>query len=185
MSRRVYDVLEWSQRPSGRVGLISTLIAVTTLANLVMVKMPEPLAEYDLSPILIYALGVLMNPLDSLVVIAIAQGIGTTIKTLSFGWPLVFIPGAMGVRGVEASLIGVITRKFSKEKSLTVTKVEVTAMIVGVIWETVGFTVADVILFGPAMATITLFTIVDAVFIPVAVSLITAIRRTVRVYRLT
>jgi len=185
MSNEISEYLKWSQKPSGRVGLISTLIAVTTLANLIMVRMPEPLAEYDLSPILIYVLGVLMNPLDSLIVIAIAQGIGTTIKTLMFGWPLVFIPGAMGVRGIEAMLIGVIVRKFSKDKTIGVTKIEIIAMVIGVVWETVGFTVADVILFGPAMAAITLLTIVDAIFIPIAVSLVAAIRRAIRVYRLT
>jgi len=185
MSTTVAEVLEWSKRPSGRVGIISTLIAVTTLANLIMIRMPEPLAEYDLSPILIYTLGVLMNPLDALIIIAVAQGIGTTIKALSFGWPLVFIPGAMVVRGVEALIIGLIVRKFEKIKTLSVTKTEVVAMIIGVIWETVGFTVADVILFGPAMAAITLLTIVDAVFIPIALSLVAAIRRSIRVYRLT
>ncbi len=179
------EVPSWSRRASGRIGLIAVAIAVTTLANLIMVPMPKPLAEYDLSPVLIYAFGVLMRPVDSMVVIAVAQGIGTTIKALNLGWPLVFIPGAIFVRGIEAPLIGLIARRGHGARGVGIARREVVAMVVGVVWETVGFTVADVALFGPAMAAITLLTIVDAVFIPVAIPVVVAVRRGLRARWLT
>ena len=175
----------WLERRSGRIAFIPVMIALTTVANLVMVPMPQPLAEYDLSPVLIYALGVLLDPLTAGLIVTVAQGIGTTIKALNFGWPLVFIPGAMGVRGIEAALISWICR-LRKEATgeYGISRLEVMAMIVGVVWETLGFTVADVILFGPGMAAITLLTVVDAVFIPVAITVVVVLRRVLRVHRI-
>lgn len=38
---------------SGRIAFFAVMTALTTIANLIMVPMPQPLAEYDLSPVLI------------------------------------------------------------------------------------------------------------------------------------
>ncbi|MBA7622547.1 hypothetical protein ES703_29925 [subsurface metagenome] len=35
---------------SGKVALVSVMVAVTVIANMIMVPMPYPLAAYDLSP---------------------------------------------------------------------------------------------------------------------------------------
>jgi len=180
MSERLY----WIRRKSGRIAFIGIMTALTTLMNLIMVPMPQPLAEYDLSPILIYLSGVMIDPITAGIIIALAQGIGVTIKSINFGWPLVFIPGAMFVRGIEAIIISLICRR-KKPTSYNISSYEIVSMIIGVIWETVGFTVADVILFGPGMAFITLFTIVDAIFIPIAIIIVVAIRRSLKIYRFT
>ncbi|MCD6563855.1 MAG: hypothetical protein J7K23_08100 [Thermoproteales archaeon] len=167
---------------SSKIAFISVMSALTALMSLLLVPMPKPLAEYDLSPILIYAFGVLTDPLVAGLIIGIGEGIGTTIKTINFGWPLVFVPGAVIVRGFEAVLISYISQKI-KQDDKAISRGEIVALIIGVIWETVGFTIADVILFGPGMAMITLLTIVDAIFIPVAIPLIVYIRKTFNVYR--
>ena len=39
---------------SGKVALFSVMIAVTVITNLIMVPMSYPLAQYDLSPVLIH-----------------------------------------------------------------------------------------------------------------------------------
>jgi hypothetical protein len=57
-----------------------------------------------------------------------------------------------------------------------VTKWEIIAMTDGAVWETVGFFLADWYLFGLAFAMTVLLTIVDAIFIPVAIDVITAVR---------
>jgi len=170
------------QSLSGRAALMSILIAITTLLNLIMIPMPPPLAEYDLSPILTYTVGVLLSPINAAIVIAIAQGLGTAYKAAIYGWPAVFVPGAMIVRGVEALLISVIARL--RPPGETVSGWEVAAMIIGVLWETLGFFIADWILFGPGMAMITLMTIVDAIFIPPAIVVVAAVRRSLDVDRL-
>ncbi len=170
------------QSPSGRAALLSILIAVTTLMNLIMIPMPPPLAQYDLSPILTYTLGVLLSPLNAALVVAVAQGLGTAYKTAIYGWPAVFVPGAMLVRGVEALLISFLTRL--RPPGRVISKWEVASMVVGVLWETLGFFIADWILFGPGMAMITLMTIVDAIFIPPAIAAVAAVRRSLDVERL-
>ena len=166
-----------------KIAFISVMSALTALLSLILIPMPKPLAEYDLSPILIYAFGVLTNPIIAGLIIGIGEGIGTSIATLNFGWPLVFIPGAIIVRGFEAVLISYISQKF-QPKNNNISRGEIIALVIGVIWETLGFTVADVILFGPGMAMITLLTIVDAVYIPIAIPLIVYVRKTFNIYRL-
>lgn len=170
------------QSPGGRAALLSILIAVTTLMNLIMIPMPPPLAEYDLSPILTYAIGILVTPINAAVIIAIAQGLGTAYKAAIYGWPAVFIPGAMIVRGLEALLISILARL--RPSARTISRWEVASMIIGVLWETLGFFIADWILFGPGMAMITLMTIVDAIFIPPAIAVVAAVRRSLDVERL-
>lgn len=169
---------------SGRLALLTVMVAVTTVANLIMVPMPPPLAEYDLSPILIYSLAVLMTPLTSGIVIGLAQGIGTLYKTMIFGWPPVFILGAVLVRGFEALLISALAVLRRSNARKGVTGWEIATMVVGVVWETIGFFVADAILFGVGYAMITLLTIADAMFIPVAVGVVATVRRIFNVKKL-
>jgi hypothetical protein len=66
----------------------------------------------------------------------------------------------------------------------TVSKWEIVAMVVGAVWETVGFFLADWYLFGLAFAMTVLLTIVDAIFIPLAIGVITAVRQRLGLKRL-
>lgn len=172
----------WLGTKSGKIAFLSTSIALTACLNLVMIPMPQPLAEYDLSPILIYTLGLILNPLSAGLIVAIAQGIGTSIKAYTMGWPLVFIPGAMGVRGLEASIISLVSR--TKPPPARIGKVDVLSMVVGVVWETIAFTLADIALFGLGAGLLTLLTIVDAIFIPVAVVVVMLVRKLMGVSRI-
>jgi len=61
---------------------------------------------------------------------------------------------------------------------------EVAAMAVGVVFETLGFFVLDWYLFGWGVALTVLPTIVDAIFIPVAVVVVAAVRSRLGVKRL-
>ncbi len=88
---------------SGKLALFAVMTAVTVVANLIMVPMPQPLAQYDASPILIYALGVLMDPILAGATVATAMGIGVGYKMVTLGFPPVFVVGAMLVRGLRPS----------------------------------------------------------------------------------
>jgi len=169
---------------SGRIAFFAVMTAMTTIANLIMVPMPQPLAEYDLSPVLTYTLGVLVSPGAAAAIVATAMMLGTGYKVMTFGFPIVFVPGAMLVRGLEAALISVIVRMRPPAETKTVTTWEIVAMVVGVVFETLGFFVLDWYLFGWAIALTVLPTIVDAVFIPVAVGVIAAVRSRLGVIRL-
>jgi len=169
---------------SGRIAFITVMAALTTLANLIMIPMPQPLAEYDLSPVLIYTLGVLVNPITAIVIVALAMMLGTGYKVMTFGFPIVFVFGAMLVRGLEAGLISVLVRTRKEPENTAVSRWEIIAMVVGVIFETLGFFVLDWYLFGWGIALTVLPTIVDVVFIPVAIGVVAATRRRLGVYRL-
>ena len=106
---------------SGRLAFFVVMTALTTVANLVMVPMPQPLAEYDLSPVLTYTLGVTVDPVLAAVIVAAAMMLGTGYKVITFGFPIVFVPGAMLVRGLEAMLISYIVRMKSPVETKTVT----------------------------------------------------------------
>jgi len=169
---------------SGRIALFTVMVALTTLANLIMVPMPQPLAEYDLSPVLTYSLGILVDPVTAALIVATAMAFGTGYKIVSFGFPPVFILGAMLVRGLEAGLISFIVRLRGPSGTKTITGYEVFAMVVGAVFETLGFFVLDWYLFGWGVALTVLPTIVDAVFIPVAVGVVSATRSRLGVIRL-
>ncbi|MBN2334773.1 hypothetical protein JXL21_04385, partial [Candidatus Bathyarchaeota archaeon] len=91
----------------------------------------------------------------------------------------------MLVRGLEAAVISVIVRIREPTRTGMVTRLEVLAMAVGVVFETAGFFALDWYLFGWAVALTVLPTIVDAVFIPVAVGVVVAVRRRLGVIWLT
>ena len=169
---------------SGRIAFFAVMTALTTIANLIMVPMPQPLAEYDLSPVLIYTLGVTVNPIMAAIIIATAMMLGTGYKVMTFGFPIVFVPGAMLVRGLEALVISYIVRMKKPVKTSTVTMWEILAMVIGVVFETLGFFLLDWYLFGWGIALTVLPTIVDAAFIPLAIGVIAAIRNRLGVIRL-
>ncbi|TRO53047.1 hypothetical protein E2P71_06825 [Candidatus Bathyarchaeota archaeon] len=168
---------------SGKIAFIAVMAALTTLTNLIMIPMPQPLAEYDLSPVLIYTLGVLAEPVTATMIVALAMMLGTGYKVMTFGFPIVFVFGAMLVRGLEAGLISALVR-IRKEETSTISIWEIITMVIGVVFETVGFFVLDWYLFGWGVALTVLPTIVDAVFIPVAIGVIAAVRKRLGVYRL-
>ena len=169
---------------SGRIAFFVVMTALTTVANLIMVPMPQPLAEYDLSPVLTYTLGVVADPVLAAVIVATAMMLGTGYKVMTFGFPIVFVFGAMLVRGLEAMLISYLVRMKAPHDTKTVTTWEITAMVLGVIFETLGFFILDWYLFGWGVALTVLPTIVDAVFIPVAIAVIAAIRSRLGIIRL-
>ena len=170
---------------SGKLALFAVFTAVTVVANLIMIPMPQPLAEYDLSPVLIYTLGVLMDPVMACVTIAAAMGIGVSYKMMAFGFPPVFVVGAMFVRGVEALLISLIVRWRKGNPTKSISGLEIGAMIFGGVWETVGFFVLDWVLFGPGMAMVVLATIFDLIFVPIAIGVVVAVRSRLGINRLT
>ena len=169
---------------SGRIAFFVVMTALTTVANLIMVPMPQPLAEYDLSPVLTYTLGVVADPVLAAAIVATAMMLGTGYKVMTFGFPIVFVFGAMLVRGLEAMLISYLVRMRSPVDTKTVTTWEIVAMVLGVVFETLGFFILDWYLFGWGVALTVLPTIVDAVFIPVAIAVIAAIRSRLGIIRL-
>ncbi|MCW4048718.1 MAG: hypothetical protein NWE89_03175 [Candidatus Bathyarchaeota archaeon] len=169
---------------SGKIAFFAVMTALTTIANLIMIPMPQPLAEYDLSPVLTYTLGVMVDPVMAMLIVAVAMMLGTGYKVMTYGFPVVFVFGAMIVRGLEAGFISFLVRLREPKDTSSVTRWEIIVMVLGAVFETVAFFVFDWYLFGWGVALTVLATIVDAVFIPVAIGVIVAIRSRLGVKRL-
>jgi hypothetical protein len=135
--------------------------------------------------VLIYALGVLMDPLLAGATVAAAMGIGVGYKMVTFGFPPVFVIGAMVVRGLEAVLISVLVRWRKYNPSKTVGRWEIAAMCIGCVWETVGFLSLDWVLFGPGLAMLDVATLVDLIFVPISIAVVAAVRSRLGINRLT
>ncbi len=150
------------------VGIMSALMAVLSYASIVV---PPPLGSIDASSVLIFLVAILYGPAIGVSITCIGQFVGKGLLISFYGYPAVFIPGVIAVRGVEALLIGIISRKTFKGGY----GLEVIAMIIGVLWETVGFVIADLYLFGVA-AIATVLTIVDLVWVPFGIAAIAYVR---------
>lgn len=150
------------------VGIMGALMAVLSYASIVV---PPPLGSIDASSVLIFLVAILYGPVIGVSVTCIGQFVGKSLLISFYGFPAVFIPGVVAVRGVEALLIGIISRKTFKGGY----GLEVLAMIIGVLWETAGFVIADLYLFGAA-AIVTVLTIVDLVWVPFGIAAIAYVR---------
>jgi len=158
------------------VGVLGALMAVMALASIVV---PPPLGSIDASSILIFAVAILYGPELGVAITAIGQIVGKGVLITSSGLPAVFIPGIVAVRGPEAIIVGLIGRRerFGRFR-------EPLAMVVGVLWETAGFIIADYYLFGLAAAVTVAWTIIDLVWVPLGLAAIYYARAAFKAYYL-
>ncbi|MFX0168191.1 MAG: ECF transporter S component [Candidatus Hodarchaeota archaeon] len=153
------------------IGILSALMAVFSFASIVI---PTPLGSYDASSVLIFALAILYGPEIGLVVTVIGQLVGKGLLITYSGLPAVYIPGVVAVRGVEAYIVGYLGRRISRKQYG-----ESVAMVIGVLWETGAFVLADIYLWafffgslasGLWAATFTVWTIVDLIWVPLGIA---------------
>lgn len=154
------------------IGVLSALMAFMAMFAVVL---PPPLGSIDTSSILIFAVSILYGPSFGLIITTIGQLIGKGVLITSVGWPAIFIPGIVAVRGPEALIVGYIGRN----KALGRIR-EPLAMVVGVTWETLAFVIADFWLFGIAGAIGVIFTFIDIIWVPVAIAAIYYVRLSFR-----
>lgn len=126
-----------------------------------------------------------MDPVLALATVATAMGIGVGYKMVLYGFPPVYIIGAMLVRGTEAAFISYLVRMRKPGETTGVSRWEILVMSLGAVWETIGFYSIDFLLFGGAAASVSLLTIVDMVFVPLAIGVLVGLRRSLKIRNLT
>jgi uncharacterized membrane protein len=152
------------------IGVLSALMAVLAFASVVI---PTPLGSYDVSSVLIFLVAILYGPEIGMAVTCIGQFIGKGLLITYSGLPAIYIPGAVAVRGVEAYIVGRLGRVSSLGRYR-----ESLAMIIGVLWETAAFVIADYYLYnalwGPGggifAISFTIWTIVDLIWVPLGLA---------------
>jgi uncharacterized membrane protein len=155
------------------MGVMSALIAVTTT---IAIPMPPPLSTITLAPITIFVTSVLMGPWIGLVSSAIGSGIGflagASIGTIVVppAFLQVFLVGIIVARAPMGFMVGGL-RKIN----------EVGAMVGGVVVETLIFFIADWYLFGFSFALVTLWTLVDLIYVPITYGVLKGLRKALNV----
>ncbi len=157
--------------------IMAALIAVTTI---IAIPMPPPLSTITLAPIIIFVAGILLGPSAGLVSSVIGSAVGfmagSSIGTIMVmpGYLYWYLFGIVIARGPMGFSVGLLRKKN-----------EIFAMIVGVVVETLIFFAIDVYLIGIALAVFDFGTLVDLVFVPIAYTILIAVRRILDITYLT
>ena len=167
----------------------SALIALTTALStaLLGIPLPPPLSEITLAPAIYLTLSVLYPRKLSFLSTAVGSALGEAINVLIFGsapaaFAVIYIPGMIWARAPEA----LIVNRFRHKRTLWLA----VAMVVATVYETLAFFFPDwffysfTFFYGAPTSVITGFslaafdfgTLIDLIWIPVALVLIRAIR---------
>jgi hypothetical protein len=173
-------------RPSVTLAVTAVFAALIALGTMIIVPLPKPLAELTLAPAIYFALAALSDRWTAFGATAIGSFIGETINGTLYGYPLIYSFGIVWARAPEVIIVSWALRKG--------TKALVIAMVGATVFETMAFFLSDWAfynygLFGYvcnsgsacanpwdayALASIDFLTILDIIFIPVALLIIRA-----------
>jgi hypothetical protein len=173
-------------RPSVTLAVTAVFAALIALGTMVIIPLPKPLAELTLAPAIYLALAALSDRWTSFGATAIGSFIGETINGTLYGYPLIYSFGIVWARAPEVIIVNWARRKG--------TKALIIAMVGATIFETMAFFLSDwafynYALFGYvcdsgsacvnpwdayALASIDFLTMLDIIFIPVALLIIRA-----------
>jgi uncharacterized membrane protein len=154
------------------VALTSVFAALIAVTTMIAIPMPPPLSTITLAPIIIFVTGILLGPSAGLISSAIGSAVGylagTSIGTIMVfpGYLYWYLFGIVIARGPMGLGVGLLRKKN-----------EIIAMTVGVIVETLIFFTIDVYLFGVILALADFGTLVDLIFVPIAYTILMAVRR--------
>lgn len=172
-------------RVSGTVNLAVVVVfsALIALGTFLSIKLPEPLGEITWAPPVYMALSILAGPWTGFMATAVGSFIGEGLNVAFLGWPAIYAPGIVWARAPEALIIG-----WARKKGTTAM---VAAMAGATVFETLLFFFPDTIFYtyglfgygtpvswtrGFLTASSDLLTMLDLVFIPVALVLIRVAR---------
>jgi riboflavin transporter FmnP len=162
-----------------RLAVIAIFAAVIAVGTILSIPLPPPLYEITWSPAIYLALSVLVDPWTAFSAIAIGSFLGETYGIATRGGPAIFIAGIVWARAPEALIIS-----WARKKGL---KSIVLAMVLATVYETVAFFVPDWLFYtyglfgygsptdvvtGFYAASADFLTIVDLVYIPIAIAII-------------
>ena len=167
----------------------SALIAVTTALStaLLGIPLPAPLSEITFAPAIYLTLSVLFPRRVSFWSTAIGSALGEAINVLIFGsapaaFAVIYIPGMIWARAPEALIMNRFRRKTAVGLAV--------AMVIATVYETLAFFFPDWFFYsftlfygaptgvlpGLSLAAFDFGTLIDLIWIPVALLLIKAIR---------
>lgn len=153
---------------------------------MIAIPLPKPLAELTLAPAIYLALAALTDRWTAFNAIAIGSFIGETLNGVIYGYPFIYSFGIVWARAPEAFIV-----YWARNKG---TRALAAAMVVATVFETLAFFFSDWAFYyyglfsysvGPGqtplgLASIDFLTMLDVVFIPVALVIMRAARPSFR-----
>ena len=165
-------------------GVLSALVAILTF---IIIPMPAPIGGFDASSILVLSLPIILGVELGTIIVCIGEFVGTMfLVAVGLGY-IYYLPGIVAVRGLEALFVGKIARSSLFGRS-EVSARQIVATVIGPVWETGGFIAADFYLYylltgltGAIAASISLLsTLIDLLWVPIALAVVSAIRQAFR-----
>lgn len=171
-------------KPSITLAVTSVFAALIAVGTIIIVPLPKPLAELTLAPAIYLALAALTDKWTAFSAIAIGSFIGETLNGVAYGYPIIYSFGIVWARAPEALIVYRARNKG--------TKVLIAAMVAATVFETFAFFFSDWAfyaygLFGYVcnnglictnvwdaygLASLDFLTMLDLIFIPIALVLI-------------
>lgn len=159
---------------------------------MIAIPLPKPLAELTLAPAVYLALAALTDKWTAFNAIAIGSFLGETLNGVIYGYPFIYSFGIVWARAPEAFIV-----YWARNKG---TRVLVAAMVVATVFETLAFFFSDWAFYAYGVfgyvcnnglvctnvwdaygaASLDLLTMLDVLFIPVALVIMRAARPSFR-----
>jgi len=169
-----------------KIAFVSVFSALITLLTIVSVPMPQPLAEITLAPAVYLALGYLVDRKSAFTATAIGSFLGETINLFTRPGYLPIYPfGMVWARGPEVLIVSVARGRSLKFAGLM--------MVLATVYETLAFLIPDGLFYsyglfgygspmgltqGFLAAISDLGTLIDLLFVPIAIGIIKAVQPT-------
>ncbi len=179
-------------RASVTLAVTAVFAALIAVGTIIIIPLPKPLAELTIAPAIYLALAVLSDKWTAFSATAIGSFIGETLNGTLYGYPLIYSFGIVWARAPEVLIVAWARKRGPKAL--------VAAMVGATVFETLAFFFSDWAfyiygLFGYvcnsglvcanawdafALASLDFLTMLDLVFIPVALVLIRVARPSFR-----
>jgi len=165
--------------PNLRIALIAIFGAVIAVGTILSIPLPPPLFEITWSPPIYMALAILAGPSGGFWATAVGSFVGESYNIATRGGPPIFIAGIVWARAPEALIIAWARRKGWRTIAI--------AMILATVYETIAFLIPDWLFYtyglfgygspvdvatGFSAALPDVFTLVDLIYVPIALVII-------------
>ena len=130
-----------------RICFLATFSALITVATMI-IQIPSPGGQgyINVGDTLIFVCAVFFDPFFAF----IAGGLGSALADIFAGW-VVYAPFTFAIKGIEGFLCALLISLFKKMKFKNIISFAI-AMLVAGLWMSMGYFVADLVLYGWGMA---------------------------------
>ncbi|MFX0099191.1 MAG: ECF transporter S component [Candidatus Hodarchaeota archaeon] len=135
---------------SREIAILSIFTALSVVIDILRIDLPQPLDYISGTPLLILTFSVLLKPKRAFIICATGSVLGQLIVSLLKGegiYLIAYLPGAFIARGIEALIVSVLCTRLVRKIKLEGAqrqKRELPIMVIGGVWEIVGYAIVGI-----------------------------------------